>query len=154
MYDRITHKTDVSKVKAGDIMALVHYVRVKSTSINGQEMIVSDLDNTGPDILVRGKELIEQSLSGDQYAETIKITKTQAAEILVHSSNRPLTVIFVKSDGTVRTIKGRLIKPEPLLGRSMVEDLDLPISEKHRARLVDHRTIKELIVDGVKYIVK
>ena len=50
-------------------------------------------------------------------------------------------------------MRGRLITPEPLLGRSMVEDLDLAVTE-HRQRLVDHRTIKFLIIEGVKYIVK
>jgi hypothetical protein len=33
----------------------------------------------------------------------------------------------------------------------MVEDLD--ISDGHRLRLVDHRTIEWLIVDGTKYSV-
>lgn len=153
MNDRKTHTIDASKVKSGDIMALVYYVKVKNVRAGLNELIVSDLHNEGPEILVRGKELIEQSFSSDQYAETIKVSKTQAAEILIHSNNRPLTVTFIKSDNTERTLRGKLIKPEPLLGRSMVEDLELPVSEKNRTRLVDHRTIKELIVDGVKYIV-
>jgi hypothetical protein len=153
MNDRITHKIDASKVQTGDLMALVYYVKVKGVTGKGSELLVADVDNAGPDILVRGKELIEQALSGNQFSESVKISKTQAAEILVHSSNRPLTVTFVKADGSDRTLRGRLIKPEPLLGRSMMEDLDLSHSEKNRTRLVDHRTIKELIVDGVKYTV-
>ena len=40
-----------------------------------------------------------------------------------------------------------------LLGRSLCEDLDLP-EGRNRLREVDHRTIKYLIVDGVKYVVK
>ena len=153
MNERIIHKIEASKVKTGDLMALVYYVRVKEIIGRGNELIVSDLDNQGPDILVRGKELIEQALSGDQFSETVKISKTQAAEILVHSNNRPLTVTFVKADNSERILKGRLIKPEPLLGRSMMEDLELSPTEKNRTRLVDHRTIKELIVDGVRYVV-
>jgi len=39
------------------------------------------------------------------------------------------------------------------LGRSMVEDLESS-DKKNRMRQVDHRTIKWLIVDGVKYVVK
>jgi hypothetical protein len=38
-----------------------------------------------------------------------------------------------------------------LLGRSHVEDLD--ITEGHRLRLVDHRTIRWIIVNCVKYTV-
>jgi hypothetical protein len=153
MNERNTHKIASSKVKVGDLMALVYYVKVKGIVGGGQELLVNDVDNVGPDILVRGKELIEQALSSDQFAETVKISKTQAAEILVHSNNRPITVNFIKADGSDRILRGRLIKPEPLLGRSMMEDLDLPSVEKNRTRLVDHRTIKELIVDGVKYTV-
>jgi len=76
----------------------------------------------------------------------------KAAEILVNAYHRPLTVCFVKNDGTERTLRGRLVKPEPLLGRSTVEDLD--VTNGNRLRLVDHRTIKWIVVDGTKYTVK
>ena len=59
----------------------------------------------------------------------------------------------MKQDGTERTLRGKLVKPEPLLGRSMVEDLDSD-DKKNRLRQVDHRTINWLVVDGVKYTVK
>lgn len=153
MNDRITNKTIADKVKIGDIMALTHYVVVKNITPN-KELLVNDLYNIGSDILIRGKEIIEQAASADQFAEIIKVNKTQAAELLVHSNNRPLTVVFTKSDNTERKLRGRLIKAESLLGRSLMEDLDLPKNKDNRTRLVDHRTIKELIVDGVKYIVK
>lgn len=45
-----------------------------------------------------------------------------------------------------------MIRQEAVLGRSMVEDMDT--SDKNKIRLVDHRTISYLIVDGVKYKVK
>lgn len=154
MSDRKTHKVESSKVKSGDLMALVYYVKVKSVDQGGNELIVEDLYHGGSDIQLRGKELIENSFSADQYSEEEKVTKTHAAEILVHSSNRPLTVSFMKVDGSERILKGRLVKPEPLLGRSMVEDLELPLTDKNRMRQVDHRTINWLIVDGVKYTVK
>ncbi len=154
MYERKINKVEPKNVKAGDLMALVYYVKVKNASNNGTTLLVEDLDNTGSDIQVNGKELIETSYSADQHLEEEKVTKTQAAELLVHSANRPLSVSFLKVDGTERVIRGRLIKPEPLLGRSMVEDLDLPSTEKNRLRQVDHRTIQWLIVDGVKYTVK
>jgi hypothetical protein len=80
------------------------------------------------------------------------VTMTRAAEILITSFNRPLTVRFVKKQGGERVLRGRLLRPEPLLGRSYVEDLDA--KGDSRIRLVDHRTIKCLIVDGVKYTVK
>lgn len=154
MYERKIHKVNASSVKSGDLMSLVYYVKVKAVDPARHELIVEDLDNGGAEIMLRGKELIETSHSADQHLEEEKVSKTQAAEILVHSINRPLTVSFLKADGTERIIRGRLVKPEPLLGRSMVEDLDIPSAEINRLRQVDHRTINWLVVEGVKYVVK
>ena len=128
-------------------------MKVKSV-ISDSEVHVEDLDGLGCEIKLRGKELIETATSSDQFKEEEKVGKTRAAEILVHSVNRPFTVSFIKQDGQEKTMRCRLIKPEPLLGRSMVENLDLAISEKGRLRQVDHRTINWIIVDGVKYTVK
>jgi hypothetical protein len=153
MIERKTNKIESSDIKAGEIISLVYYVKVKSV-ISDSEVHVEDLDGLGCEIMLRGKELIETATSSDQFKEEEKVGKTRAAEILVHSVNRPFTVSFIKQDGQEKTMRCRLIKPEPLLGRSMVENLDLAISEKGRLRQVDHRTINWIIVDGVKYTVK
>jgi hypothetical protein len=151
MYNRVTHKTAPDQVETDELMAFVHYVKVKANHDNGKQLVVVDVDHGVGDITITGKELIENAFSADQVHETIKVTKTQAAEILVGSINRPFTVCFIKSDGTERKLRGRLFKPEPLLGRSMVEDLDIKGS---RLRQVDHRTIEWIVVEGVKYVVK
>ena len=151
MIDRKINQTDATKVNTDDLMAFVYYVKV-TKNVNTNELLVADLDNNDNLISVKGKELIQRAFSADQYAEEMKITKTQAAELLVNSPNRPFTVSFQKTDGSERVIRGRLVRPEPLLGRSMVEDLDK--SGTDRLRQVDHRTINFLIVDGTKYIVK
>lgn len=153
MSDRKSNAVDHGKVKKGDLMAFTYWCRVQDVRRGGDELIVADLDNNETEIRIEGKELIVRSFSADQYAEEEKVTKTQAAELLVSSPNRPLTVSFVKQDGNERVLKGRLVKPEPLLGRSMVEDLESK-DAKNRLRQVDHRTINWLIVDGVKYVVK
>lgn len=159
--ERKTHPTDPTKVKAGDIMAIIHYVKVGSITPNASSMSVAPLDNKGgksPNIIVDGRELIGQALSADYFAEEVKTTMTEVAEKLVTSHNRPLTVCFVKQpkkgeeEGEERVLRGRLLSHEALLGRSYVEDLDKP--ENDRVRLVDHRTIRWLVVDGVKYTVK
>ncbi len=144
----IKHKVKASKINEGDLMAFVYYGKIKDANFN--KIKVQSL--TGIDFEVIGQDLIENGFSADQYEEEVKVTKTKAAETLVSSHNRPLTVCFEKTDGTERVMRGRLITPEPLLGRSKVEDLD--ITDGHRLRLVDHRTIKYLIVEGVKYVVK
>jgi hypothetical protein len=146
------NKTDPARIKAGDLMAIVHYVKVKSVIANNYELFTSDVDLDNHTMRVQGKELLECAFSADQYSEELKVSKTQAAELLIHSPNRPFTVSFNKTDGAERTLRGRLVCPEPLLGRSMVEDLDE--TSDHKLRQVDHRTINWLIVEGTKYIVK
>lgn len=146
------HNVDPAKVNEGDLMAFIYWTKVKSTSSNGSVLGVANLDDDEGIIRINGKELIEKSFSADQYHEEEKVGKTRAAEILLHSVNRPFTVCFLKTNGNERVLRGRLVKPEPLLGRSMVEDLDQ--KGVNRLRQVDHRTIKYLIVDGTKYIVK
>lgn len=152
MFNRVTHKTVPSEVKNGELMAFTYYVKVKFTTPNKLE--VTDVDRNNLPITITGQELIESALSADQFQETIKVGKTQAAEILVSSTNRPFTVSFIKADGTERILRGRLVRPEPLLGRSMVEDLDLESNNPNRLRQVDHRTIEWIVVEGTKYEVK
>lgn len=149
--DRKTNKVDPKKVKANDLMAFTYYTKVKTVR-SSDELIVADLDGGSKDIRIQGSELIENAFSADQYEEEVKVSKTQAAEILVNSPNRPLTVCFDKTDGSQRVLRGRLVGAEPLLGRSMVEDMD--VADKNRLRQVDHRTLHWLIVEGVKYVVK
>ena len=143
------NKVDTGKIKVSDIMSFVYYTKVKT--IVCDTIVVHDLDDGNKEISISGKELLEKSFSADQFEKEENISKTRAAEILVHSPNRPLTVCFLKAKGEERVLRGRLVKPEPLLGRSMVEDLD--VKGEHRLRQVDHRTIKWLTVDGVKYTV-
>lgn len=141
-----------TKIKTGDLMAIIHYVKVKRVSAANYEFYGDDVDQSTNNMRVQGRELLESAFSADQFAKEEKITKTQAAEILTTSYNRPFTVSFEKSDGTERTLRGRLVRPEPLLGRSMVEDLDAPVN--NRVRQVDHRTINWIIVENVKHVVK
>lgn len=51
--------------------------------------------------------------------------------------------------GELRVLTGHMVKPEPLLGRSRVWDL-----EKRDFRLVDHRSLQWIIIRGVKYELK
>jgi phage antirepressor YoqD-like protein len=145
-------KVDLKKVKKNDLMAFIYWGMIEGADKRKEELMVKCADND-EGFRVKGVPLIETSHSADQYHTTKRTTKTRVAETLVSAHNRPLSVCFVKTDGTERVLRGRLVKPEPLLGRSMVEDLDLPNTD-HRLRQVDHRTIKWLIVDGVKYTVR
>jgi hypothetical protein len=66
--------------------------------------------------------------------------------------NRPFTVCFDKDNGEERVLRGRLLEPDGRRGRSKVLDLDQPIGRQ--MRLVDHRTLKWLTINGIKFTAK
>lgn len=135
--------------KSNDLLLFGYWAKINKA--NGNKLSVTDVD-TEERFEVKGQPLIDAAFSADSHSNTEKVTQTQIAEKLVQSFNRPLTVRFTKKDGSPRTLRGRLMSSEQLLGRSYVEDLDT--SDSHRTRLVDHRTMSELIVDNVQYLVK
>jgi len=144
-------KLDPRKVKRGDLMSFTYFGFIRDAySVRQTELVVEGLD--GDTFKVTGDSLIENASSADQYLKTKKVNKTEAAEILIASHNRPFTVCFTKADGSQRVLRGRLLRHEPLMGRSYVEDLE--IKSGHPLRQVDHRNIVYLIVNGIKYTVK
>jgi hypothetical protein len=161
-----THKVTFANVNAGDLMAVTLYVKVKSKGVNAQGHDAIGVENVDPGpatLELAGKELIEGAVSANQYHEEVLVTKTKAADILAElharGDRRPFQVAFVKKDGSDRVLNGRMIPSiESSLGYSSVEDLDLPHDvggkPNHRVRQVDHRTIKHVILNGVKHTVK
>lgn len=133
-----------------DVVAMLRFCKVDVSDPNS--VVVTDLDD-GTKIKMDGKPLLESLKSADVFSKTEKKTHTALAEIVSTSFNSPITVCFDKTDGTQRVLRGRLQKSEPLLGRSYYEDLDIPKSE-HRLRLVDHRTLKWVVVGGTRYELK
>lgn len=154
-FERTTHKTDHTKVKVGDIMAVLHFVKVDRVLLGGEQISVKPVlsGSTTDGFHINGKTLIQDCLSADYYKEEQQVTMTKAAEILVGSVNCPFSVCFEKQDGEERILRGLLVRPEPLLGRSLCRDLEKK-EEKEQFRLVDHRTILWIVVGGVKYSVK
>jgi len=143
-------------VKPNDIMAFVYYGKVLNVVKAGKDHSIElqDLDAKNEKFNVVGDTLIMLSCSADQFENEKMVTQTQAAEILINCSYTPFTVCFIKSNGEKRVLRGRLLYHEPLMGRSVVEDLDLEITAPGgRIRQVDHRHILYIIWDGIKYIV-
>lgn len=138
------------KVESGDLMAFVYFCTVDNSS--RVELKVNDLDRDNY-FYVRGSDLIESGLSADKYSSKETVTKIRLAEILSTSFGKPFTVCFQKQDGSERVLRGRLIEPEPLLGRSRVEDLDKS-GKENRFRQVDHRTLQWIIVDDTLWVLK
>ena len=144
-------KIDHTKVKRGHMMALVYWVEVQAVYDGGADLRVRDIaDNK--DFEIHGFNLVKKCYSADVYEKEVKTTKTDMAEKLIAAHNMPFTVEFEKADGTIRMLRGKLISPEPLMGRSTVLDFD--VQDKDPLRLVDHRSIKSLILDNVKYVLK
>lgn len=137
-------------MKANTIVSMTDYVFVQS--VHGTTARVKNLD-TGTEFSVHGQVLIDEMKSADEFNRVEEVSKTRLAEILTSSYNIALQVKFEKANGEERVIRGRIKSHEPLMGRSYVEDLDID-DPKSRLRLVDHRTLKHVIVDGVKYVVK
>jgi hypothetical protein len=152
------HPTIPAAVKVGHLLAITHYVRVTEVIEGGTVLGVRRVDGDRGGFNVNGASLVEQALSADTFSETVSVTMTEAARILIEARNVPFTVCFRKQpgpknpEGELRSLRGRYVKHEELLGRSMVEDLDL--EGPYRLRQVDHRTIQWLIVCGTKYVVK
>lgn len=153
-FERTTHKTDHTKVKVGDIMAVLHFVRVDKVLKGGKEIGVKPVlsGSLTDEFYIKGEQLVEDCLSADYYKEEQTVTMTKAAELLVGSVNCPFSVCFEKQDGEERILRGLLVRPEPLLGRSLCRDLEKK-EEKDQFRLVDHRSLLWIVVQGVKYTV-
>lgn len=153
--ERTIHPINPKAIDPGHIMAMTYYVKVTHVPKPGEQIVVDDLDTGVKMINVHGKDLLAKCQSADLYTEEVKVSMTKAAETLMASFNRPLTVAFQKKDKTERVLRGRLISTEPVMGRSMCQDLDIVRTPKEDGiRLVDHRELHWLIVDGVKYTVK
>lgn len=133
----------------GNIISLTKYAKVNGNM--GDVLSVTDL-HSGTNFQIIGKELQESCMSADKSDEVQKVSKTELAEKLVESYGRPFTVVFEKADGEVRTLRGRLLSSDSILGRSTVEDLDQP--DGKRIRLVDHRTLSSLVIDNIKFVLK
>ena len=141
-----------NKIQDNDLMAMIHFVKVRKSNLTHQEILTEDVDCPDNNMRVQGKELLSRLLSADRYEQEKKVNKTKLAKILTNSYNKPFTVNFQKADDSLRTLRGRLLNTESLMGRSLVEDLDIPL-DQDRTRSVDHRTLQWLIVDNVLYYI-
>jgi hypothetical protein len=140
------------KIKTGDIMMFPYYGKVGTSSIGGNLLGMNGLEHGLKNYTVQGAELIKNSFSADYFGREEKVNQTDMIDILTVSYNRPFTVCWDKADKSERVLRGRLVGPDMRRGYSMVEDLDN--AEGDRIRQVDHRGLKWMIVDGVKYILK
>lgn len=155
---------NLSQINNNDVMAVVSFVKVSAARRNPSDtylyLDVKNLD-TGEEFQVVGSELVERMYSADVFDSIEKVSRTEMVEILMESLNVPLTAVFKKLNGEERTVRCRILRTEPLFGRTIVEDFDKPYDPAlkqsqamQRVCQIDHRTLKVLIVKGIKYQIK
>lgn len=174
-------RTNAHQLQAGDRLSRVSYVQVMGKSPNGglriqnQEGLVWTIDNS----IVEN-----EMYSASQYTEERTVSRTEMVEALEFAGDSIFTVVFDKKTnqknitaalmgleelpvkkaaanklaksmmtGQERKLVGYLCSTEPKMGRSIVVDLEID-SDKHNLRLVDHRTVKELILRNTRYVLK
>lgn len=148
---------DAKKLAEGDIISKIIYAKVtkldiKFTGFHAAQLVAecTDLDD-GTQFWMEGEELIGTCLSTDVYESTIKLPLTELATTFTKVGTRPFTVGFIKQDGTERLLRGRMVRPDNVLGQSLVQDLDIQSIGQNPLRTVDHRSIKFLIVSNTFY---
>ena len=168
-------KWDVSKLEVGNTFSGTSYFR--ATAESGDNITTRCQHR---DVTVSRDILETQMYNAAVFAETEKLCLTKVAKLLEEANTACFTVCFtakvdekavkerlakvtaaqIKDKGLLKalaheilegketTITGRLSKAMGKLGRSLI--IDLPTQG---FRLVDHRTLKWLIIKNVKYVV-
>jgi len=149
VHERPTHPTDPEKVAVEDIVCIYSYAKVKEVTGKGEALLVEDL-LLGGEFTIDGRDMVAAVASANYFAETVRVSRTQMAKILVSTWGKPFSVAFVKKDGQERVLRGYLTGHEEMFGRSLCVDLELPKDDN--LRLVDHRTLVSLITGGVRYM--
>lgn len=175
--------TDTGFLAVGDRLSRVSYMEVMAIGPNfievkNQDGLCWKISNAviaaetytaaqySEEVKCSRTELVEKLEGARDSVFTVvfnkKVNQKSMVEALSEIANNP-DEIFSLSDlkstakslmtGPERTLVGYLASTEPKMGRSTVVDLQVS-TDKHRLRLVDHRTIKELVLRNVRYVLK
>jgi hypothetical protein len=173
-------RSNPTQLKVGDRLSRVSYMEVVGRS--GSNFTVKNEE--GMEWSIAGSLLQNEAYCASQYTAEREVSRTEMIEALESAGDSVFTVVFDKKisqkdivetlqaldsvptkktdlnklaksmlAGSERRMVGYLASTEPKMGRSTVVDLEVPATE-HRLRLVDHRTVKELILRNVRYVLK
>lgn len=138
--------------KEGDFVSITKYGTIAKTFKERGREVIQIKGSDGRMFDVKGDKLVEDLINGSDFDKVVNTNLTEMATILSNSNGAPFTVEFLKKDGSLRSLRGILVRPEPVLGRCIVIDVDESIETgTTQFRQVDNRTIKSLIIRGVKY---
>lgn len=133
-------------MKVGNIVALFRYAEIDKVFSPGH-ILVRDLQS-GSYFEINGQELVDKLFNATAVSQQKTVRKTEAEELLLNAGHQPFTVCFSKADGSERVLRGYRTG-DAHFGRSLVWDFDV-----NEMRQVDHRTLKWIILNQTKYIVK
>jgi len=180
-------KTDTGKLKVGDRLSRISFLEVIGTG--KIDMTIQNEDGMSWRI---SSGIVAKECYSTQYNDKEHVSKTEIAEILMSARDAIVEVNFHKQanaktikdrltelsglteakamkeltsilKGDERTMIGHVVGTEPVLGRSVLIDLEkekimrIPKAGDEwdsRTRQVDHRTINWLVYKNTKYIVK
>lgn len=141
----------VDEIKVGDVLCMSFDFRVIGVDVSGNktEVIVESVkDKTR--FRLCGDDTFAEARSADFFTTTIHSSKTGICDILSNCSvNDVFTVNWTKANGSLRTIRAKLIDINHL-GYIRVRSLD----NNNEMRIIDTRTIHWIIINGKKYVVK
>lgn len=169
---------DASKLKAGDVLSRISYMRV--IGMDGDSVEVEN--ESGFRWSIARSILEAEAVSSSQYTKTLVVPRTELARVLEQDvRDTVFSVAFTKLPdlseqektladadlstpakrrkfakilgvGKERVLHGHIDDPGHELGRMPV--IDLEVTSGSKERLVDLRTLKWLVFGGVKYEVK
>ena len=173
-------RTNTKQLKVGDRLSRISYVQITGIRADGR----LDLRNSeGLEWIITPDIVAHEMYSASQFTDTKKVSRTEMVEAMESAGDAIFTVVFDKKvsqkdvvetlqtldtvpekktalnklakgmlSGSERTLVGFLASTEPKMGRSTCVDLE--IGTGYNLRLVDHRTVKELILRNVRYVLK
>ena len=171
-------RCDAANLTPGDRLSRIAYYEVVELQDDGVLVLQNE---QGFQFRVSKGVVEAEMYSAHQFSEQKKVNKTEMVRIFENVGDAVFTVRFLKQakaddlvsslsstdttamgakalkdfakellKGEERTLVGYMVEPQTALGRSRVVDLNVPAGQ-HNLRLVDHRTISELVVKGVRY---
>jgi hypothetical protein len=168
------------ELKEGEWLSGTVYYKILNP--RGQSHEVED--SFGKTLTVGDSILGREMVSSCQFDREEKVTRSQMVEKLSQAKDTVFTVKFKKkltgkrvrevmeeddydtqtpakrlrilnkavAGGEDRVLVGFLKDCEPFMGRSAA--IDLNVAGPHKERQIDHRTVEELILNRIKYILK
>ena len=174
-------RTNACQLQIGDYLSRISYVQIVGKTRSGGLRIQNQ---EGLVWTIGQSIVENEMYSAGQYTEEHAVSRTEMIKALESAGDSIFTVIFDKKVnqktiatalmdlkelptkkthankmaksmmiGQERTLVGYLASTEPKMGRSTVVDLEVD-PDKHNLRLVDHRTVRELILQNTRYVLK